>query len=438
MKQLRKDGVRRRRFLKAVPAAVAGGLAVPALAQPPAQEQARRISKDMLECGEKIFGVDFSDAEEEQALAGVNRNLDSYEQLRAIDVPLDTEPAVTFRPYLPGKKPKPGATPGAKIKVTLQAPVGAQRVARRPRVPSGHGARAARSAPRGLVDRPDEDVPRPAQEVRAEAELRRHAHRGAGARAGGAGRQGDPRRQVPRTAARHPLGRQGSLRDQGHPHDVGRGPVSEPGLRLRRDDRRAAARRRRGARRQALDGRAGAGRPLVPRTDEERRGTPRTASSGSSAGPGSATAAGLVGFSIGTETRGSIISPSAVNGVTGLRPTYGRVSRHGAMALSWTMDKIGPMCRSIEDCALVFNAIYGPDGRDDTVVDAPFALESRRAALEAQDRLHQVGVRGRRRPTAERTRRRTQAAAAPAEDAATGAAAAACHRKNSGGGPKSG
>ncbi len=96
-------------------------------------------------------------------------------------------------------------------------------------------------------------------------------------------------------------------------------------------------------------------------------------SSGSSAGPGSATAAGLVGFSIGTETRGSIISPSAVNGVTGLRPTYGRVSRHGAMALSWTMDKIGPMCRSIEDCALVFNAIYGPDGKDDTVVDAPFA-----------------------------------------------------------------
>ena len=101
---------------------MAGGLALPALAQPPAQEQARRIGKDTLECGEKIFGVDFSDAEEEQALAGVNRNLDAYEQLRAIDVPLDTEPAVTFRPYLPGKKPKPGATPGAKIKVTLQAP----------------------------------------------------------------------------------------------------------------------------------------------------------------------------------------------------------------------------------------------------------------------------------------------------------------------------
>src|SRR5439155_11153282 len=75
---------------------------------------------------------------------------------------------------------------------------------------------------------------------------------------------------------------------------------------------------------------------------------------------------------IGTETRGSIISPSTVNGVTGLRPTYGRVSRFGAMALSWTMDKIGPMCRSVEDCAIVFNAIYGPDGRDETTADAPF------------------------------------------------------------------
>jgi Asp-tRNA(Asn)/Glu-tRNA(Gln) amidotransferase A subunit family amidase len=95
-------------------------------------------------------------------------------------------------------------------------------------------------------------------------------------------------------------------------------------------------------------------------------------SSGSSAGPGSATAGGLVVFGIGTETRGSIISPSAENGVTGLRPTYGRVSRHGAMALAWTMHKIGPMCRSVEDCAIVFNAIYGPDGRDETTADAPF------------------------------------------------------------------
>ena len=95
-------------------------------------------------------------------------------------------------------------------------------------------------------------------------------------------------------------------------------------------------------------------------------------SSGSSAGSGSATAAGLVAFAIGTETWGSIVSPSTRCGVTGLRPTFGRVSRAGAMALSWSMDKIGPMCRTVEDCAIVFNAIYGPDGLDQSLIDLPF------------------------------------------------------------------
>lgn len=94
-------------------------------------------------------------------------------------------------------------------------------------------------------------------------------------------------------------------------------------------------------------------------------------SSGSSAGPGAATAAGLVGFSIGTETWGSIVSPATRCGVTGLRPTFGRVSRYGCMALAWSMDKIGPMARSVEDCALVFDAIRGRDGLDPAAVDGP-------------------------------------------------------------------
>ncbi len=95
-------------------------------------------------------------------------------------------------------------------------------------------------------------------------------------------------------------------------------------------------------------------------------------SSGSSAGSAAATAAGLVAFGIGTETLGSIVSPSTRCGVTGLRPTFGRVSRSGAMALSWTMDKIGPICRTVEDCALVFEAIRGADGADPSAIDAPF------------------------------------------------------------------
>ena len=101
--------------------------------------------------------------------------------------------------------------------------------------------------------------------------------------------------------------------------------------------------------------------------------SPATGSSGSSAGTASAVSAGLLPFGIGTETLGSIVSPSTVCGTTGLRPTFGRVSRHGAMALSWSMDKIGPIARTVEDCGLVFNAIYGPDANDPTTsTAAPF------------------------------------------------------------------
>jgi len=94
---------------------------------------------------------------------------------------------------------------------------------------------------------------------------------------------------------------------------------------------------------------------------------------GSSSGPGAAVPSALVGFAIGSETLGSIITPAAFSGVSGLRPTYGRVSRYGAMALSWTMDKLGPMCRSAIDCGLVLNAIAGRDPSDPTSLDSPFA-----------------------------------------------------------------
>ncbi|HSI72376.1 MAG TPA: amidase, partial [Fimbriimonas sp.] len=104
---------------------------------------------------------------------------------------------------------------------------------------------------------------------------------------------------------------------------------------------------------------------------------PKQGSSGSSAGSASATAAGLVGFSIGTETLGSIVSPSTRCRVTGLRPTYGRVSRYGGMALSYTMDKAGPICRRAEDTALVLAAICGSDPHDPSAVDRPFSYPAR-------------------------------------------------------------
>jgi Asp-tRNA(Asn)/Glu-tRNA(Gln) amidotransferase A subunit family amidase len=370
MRQLRKSGAQRRRFLKAVPAAVVGGLAVPALAQQP-PEPPRRISKDTLECGEKIFGVDFSDAEEEQALAGVNRNLDTYEQLRAIEVPLDTEPAFTFRPYLPGKKPKGASTPGAKMKiglhppaarrsslddlaflpVTALAPLVERREVSSTDLTKMYLERLKKYGPKlNCVVTLTEDLAL-AQAAQADKEIR-------------AGKYKGPLHGIP-------WGGKDLLATKGILTTWGAGPFQNQVFdydatvveRLRDAGAVLVAKLSMGA---------------LAQGDRWFRGQTKTpwnlenGSSGSSAGPGSATAAGLVGFSLGTETRGSIISPSAVNGVTGLRPTYGRVSRHGAMALSWTMDKIGPMCRSVEDCALVFNAIYGSDGRDDTVVDAPF------------------------------------------------------------------
>jgi len=99
---------------------------------------------------------------------------------------------------------------------------------------------------------------------------------------------------------------------------------------------------------------------------------PAEGSSGSSAGPAIATAAGCVAFGIGTETSGSILSPSTICGVTGLRPTFGRVSRYGAMTLSWTQDRLGPICRTADDCALVFHAIAKADEQDPSVIDLPF------------------------------------------------------------------
>lgn len=127
-------------------------------------------------------------------------------------------------------------------------------------------------------------------------------------------------------------------------------------------------------------------------------------SSGSSAGPASATAAGCVAFGIGTETQGSIVSPTIRCGLSALRPTFGRVSRYGGMVLAWSMDKVGPICRTIEDCALVFNTIHGADEKDPSTVTAPFHCErnvdlgrfrigfDERAPAEFVNKLRELGA----------------------------------------------
>jgi Asp-tRNA(Asn)/Glu-tRNA(Gln) amidotransferase A subunit family amidase len=106
---------------------------------------------------------------------------------------------------------------------------------------------------------------------------------------------------------------------------------------------------------------------------------PARGSSGSSAGPASAASAGLVGFAVGTETGGSIISPASTCGAVGLRPTYGRISRHGCMTLRWTLDKVGALTRTVGDAAAVLEALHGPDGIDDAVADVPFSWNGSRS-----------------------------------------------------------
>ena len=356
----------RRRFFSTL---LAAGAAAPALAQQPSPAS-QRIDRLRLDAAESLFGVDFNEAEEQMALGSVNRNLDSYEQLRKLNIPLDTEPAITFPPYLPGRKPTGKSTPGAKLKFArpnVAANLKAEEMALLPVTALATLIESKRITSTELtkiyLDRlkTHGDTLKCVVTLTEELALKQAADADAEIKAG------------KYRGALHgiPWGAKDLLATRGIKTTWGATPYQDQTIdldatvvaRLREAGAVLVAKLSMGA--LAQGGVWFGGSTRNPWNTER-------SSSGSSAGPGAATAAGLVGFSIGTETLGSIISPSVTNGVTGLRPTYGRVSRYGAMALSWTMDKIGPMCRSVEDCVLVLNAIYGGDGKDDTCTDAPF------------------------------------------------------------------
>jgi Asp-tRNA(Asn)/Glu-tRNA(Gln) amidotransferase A subunit family amidase len=324
----------------------------------------------MLHVAEKLIGIEFTDAEEAMALGNVNRNLDSYETVRKIDIPLDTEPAVAFHPvrarrelYAAKNKFRFGKIDVPPFKAIDElafatVPQLAELIRTRKitstELTKMYLARLKRYGPKLLcVVTLTEELALKQAEA-ADADLKRGRYRGP--------LQGIPwgakdlfaTKGIKTTWGAEPY------RDQVIDYDS---TVVE---RLNEAGAVLLAKLSMGALAQGARWFAGVTRnPWQP--DEAQTG-----SSGSSAGPASATAAGLVGFSIGTETLGSIVSPSSRCGCTGLRPTYGRVSRYGAMGLSWTMDKIGPICRGVEDCAAALSALYGPDGRDITVGDAPF------------------------------------------------------------------
>jgi Asp-tRNA(Asn)/Glu-tRNA(Gln) amidotransferase A subunit family amidase len=385
-----KSNVDRRTFVKLLPALGVAGvtaskLPLGALAQTPtpaptpapptptpspSPTPTPRVTKEMMHQAEKLIGIELTDAQEAMALGGVNRNLDSYETIRKIDIPLDTEPAIAFHPvrarkelYAPKTKFRFSKVEAPQFKTVedlafATVPQLAELLRTR-RISSTeltqmYLARLKKYGPKLLcVVTLTEDLALK-QAAAADAEIKRGKYRG-------------PLHGIP-WGAKDLFATKGikttwgaePYRDQVIDYDstvVER--LTEAGAVL-------VAKLSMGALAQGARWFAGVTRnPWQP---EEAQ----TGSSGSSAGPAAATAGGLVGFSIGTETLGSIVSPSSRCGVTGLRPTYGRVSRYGAMGLSWTMDKIGPICRGVEDCAAALNAIYGPDGKDITVGDAPF------------------------------------------------------------------
>lgn len=333
------------------------------------EQQAEKISKEMLVHAEKIAGLEFTDEERELMLEGVNENLESYQKLRQISIDNSVPPAIQFSPLVPGMKFQ---RKNPQFKMSKQelprVPVNLEELAFLPVTKLSQLIKARKISSTALTKMYLARLKKYDPKLQCVITLTEELALQQAARADqeiAAGKYRGPLHGIP-------WGAKDLLATQNYKTTWGAMPYKDQALdynativeRLDQAGAVLVAKLTMGA--LAWGDVWFGGKTKNPWNVEQ-------GSSGSSAGPASATAAGLVGFSIGTETYGSIVSPATRCGVTGLRPTFGRVSRFGAMALSWSMDKIGPICRSVEDCALVFHAIYGPDGKDLTVVDLPFS-----------------------------------------------------------------
>lgn len=326
------------------------------------------ITVETIASAEEVAGVSFDPAERELMLDGLKQQEQRIEALHKVSLPNSVSPAIVFDPVPPGKKiPAPTHRPMVRSRISLRTVGDIEALAflpvtelselvRRTRVTSVqltqmYLARLKKYDPvlRCVISLTED---RALEQARtADAEIRRGKYRG-------------PLHGIP-------WGAKDLLAVRGYKTTWGAGPFKDQVI-----DADATVVQRLDAAGAVLVAKLTLGE--LAQGDIWFGATTRNpwkvdqGSSGSSAGPASATAAGLVGFAIGSETLGSISSPSTRCGVTGLRPTFGRVPRTGAMALSWTMDKLGPMCRSVEDCALVLDAIHGPDGQDNSVISADF------------------------------------------------------------------
>jgi Asp-tRNA(Asn)/Glu-tRNA(Gln) amidotransferase A subunit family amidase len=336
------------------------------------EEQTPRVTSAMLKDALAVAGLEFSDEQRAQMLAGVNQNLERYAELRQIRIDPNLAPPLYYSPIVPGTRLDRVAKPFRAAPVpSLHRPSNLEEIAF---WPIGHLAhlletrqvtsveltrmyleRLKRYNPtlNFVVTFTDDLAMQQAQQ--ADTEI-------------AAGRYRGPLHGVP-------WGCKDIIAVPGYPTQWGSGAFKGQVI-----DAEATVVR--------LLREAGAVLVAKLTTGELASGDqwfggrtnspwdPGEGSSGSSAGPASATAAGCVAFGIGTETSGSILSPSTICGVTGLRPTFGRVSRYGAMTLSWTQDRLGPICRTADDCALVFSAIAKDDDQDLSVMNLPFNYDA--------------------------------------------------------------
>ncbi len=337
-------------------------------------EKAPAVTPEMVEQAEWIAGLKLADADRKDLAERLTRTLREFEALRAVPLPNHVPPALTFlpAPWLPPGRPERGTvepiSPAAPCKpetdedlaflpVTALAALLRNRQVSSAELTRLYLARLKKYDPtlHCVVTLTEELALRQAE--RADREI-------------AAGRYRGPLHGVP-------WGAKDLIAHPDYKTTWGAAPFKDQSLdvkatvaqRLEEAGAVLVAKLSLGA--LAMGDRWFGGRTRNPW--DARKG-----SSGSSAGSASAVAAGLVGFALGSETLGSIVSPCRACGVTGLRPTFGRVSRHGCMTLAWSMDKVGPMARSVEDCALVFGAIHGSDSLDPSAVDRPFSWPASR------------------------------------------------------------
>lgn len=364
----------RRQVLKLV-SALGVGSAVFARALEALAQDRPKVTEEMIKQAEWIAGLELDDEKRKLMVKGMNESIASYDKIRKVAIDNSVPPAVAFRPisgppgsrprHLPRWLPVSSAKPGSEDDVAF-APVTHLAAWLRTRQVSSveltklYLARLKKFNPllECVVTFTENVAMKQAEQ--ADREL-------------AAGRWRGPLHGVP-------WGAKDLLAVPGYPTTWGAPPYKDQ---VRPEKATVVERLEK------------AGAVLVAKTAvgslawgdvwfggvTKNPWNPKQGSSGSSAGSASATAAGLVGFALGTETLGSIVSPCTRCGATGLRPTFGRVSRYGAMALAWSMDKIGPIARSAEDCALVFNAIHGNDPKDASVADSVFIWPLRRDVI---------------------------------------------------------